>query len=161
VADEMIIKPLSTVMKPSDREIASSVVQSLEWDTTLPKDKIKVTVSEGKVTLTGETPWYYQKRNAEIDIRHLRGVISIDNQILVKPLLVTASPQEVKEKIKQEFERHALLDAQSISAEIAGTTITLHGQVQSWAEFKEASHIAWSMPGVSHVDNRIQIVSTI
>ena len=158
IADEVCVKPVTDI-KPDDNEIATNAVRVLEWDSLLPKGTIKVTVDNGKITLTGNVPWYYQKQDAEKKVRYLAGVTLVDNQIVVKPALTIPTESEVKEKIKKEFERHALIDAQSISVEIKGASLTLKGQVQSWAEFKEASHIAWSIPGVSHVDNQIIINS--
>ena len=84
-------------------------------------------------------------------------VIWVDNQIEIKPHHAIASEFAVKEKIKKEFERHALLDAQNVSVEIVDSNITLKGHVQSWAEVQEASQIAWSIPGVIRVDNQIII----
>lgn len=155
VADEVVVTPIAS--SPNDTEIATAAVRMLELDPTLPKDKIKVSVDNRNLTLTGEVAWHYQRQNAEKDIDYLAGITKIDNQIVVKPYLSMALESEVKEKIKKEFERHALIDARNISVEIFGTTITLYGDVQSWAEFDEASQIAWSIPGVSHVENKIII----
>jgi osmotically-inducible protein OsmY len=148
---------LNLERKPSDSEIASTAVHALEWDSTLPRDKIKVTVEHGNVILTGEVNWWYQKQNAEKDVRNLAGVVDIDNQIEVKPALPIISPAEVNDKIIKEFERSALIDALGVIAEVQGTKIILKGKVRSWAEFKEAAEVAWSIPGVTHVDNQLTI----
>lgn len=156
IADEVVVEPIST-FRSNDTEIANSALRVIDWDISLPKDKIKVTVENGRITLTGQVPWYYQKQSAERDVRYLAGVTAVDNQIEIKPVFSISTPVEVKEKIKKEFERHALIDAQNISVEIDGSKIILKGHVESWAEAKEASHIAWSIPGVSYVDNQIII----
>lgn len=156
IANDVLIKPMSSASS-TDAEIAASAVRILDWNVSLPKDKIKVTVENGKITLTGEVPWQYQRQYAEKVLRYLSGVIGIDNQIQIKPTVTISTSSTVKEKIRKEFERHAFIDAQNISVEILGDRITLKGQVQSWAEVKEASQIAWSIPGVSYVDNQIII----
>ncbi len=156
IADETVIESKS-VLKPSDKDIVTAAIHILDWDATLAGSDIKVTSEKGVVILNGVVPWYFQKRNAEQAIRYLDGVVYINNLIVVKPVLAIGTTPEVKEKIKREFERHALIDARSISVEIVGAVITLKGHVQSWAEYKEASHIAWSIPGVSQVDNQIKI----
>ncbi len=158
IADEIEVKPVTDI-KPDDNEIATNAVRVLEWDSLLPKGTIKVTVSDGKITLTGNVPWYYQKQGAEKKVRYLAGVTVVDNQIVVKPALTIPTESEVKEKIRRELLRHVLLDAQKISVEIVGTSVTLKGTVQSWAEARDAAHIAWSIPGISHVDNQIIINS--
>jgi len=35
--------------------------------------------------------------------------------------------------------------------------VTLTGKVQTFAELKEAEHAAWSMAGVTDVDNQLHI----
>ncbi len=156
IADETIIEHRSA-SQPNDKDIVTAVTRVLDWEGTLGGSDIKVTVENGIVTLSGKAPWFYQKENAERVIRYLDGIVCINNQIQVDPRLAIETPDQVKEKIKKELVRHALLDAKSICVEILGTRITLQGHVESWAEYKEASHIAWSIPGVSHVDNQILI----
>jgi osmotically-inducible protein OsmY len=156
VVDEVSVRPKPSYL-PNDIQIAQSAVNILEWDATLPQDKIKISVEKGRVTLTGEVSWNYQRVQAERDIRYISGVVAIDNQLIIVPPTPIASEAEVHEKIKHEFERHALLDAQKIQVEINDSTITLRGQVQSWAEAKEASQVAWSIPGVTQVNNLIDI----
>ena len=46
-------------MKRSDPEIAEAALHRLAWDSCVPKDAVKVTVSEGWLTLTGQVPWHY------------------------------------------------------------------------------------------------------
>ncbi|MFN7094297.1 MAG: BON domain-containing protein, partial [Burkholderiales bacterium] len=138
-------------------EIAKTAVHALEWDLTLPKEKIKISVEKGKLTLTGEVEWWYQKENAEKDVQDLPGVVSVDNQIGVRPTMPITNAIEVKAKIKDEFGRSALIDAENINVEVDGTIVLLKGHVRSWAEFKEAADVAWSIPGITHVDNQIII----
>lgn len=157
IANDLIVKYASSGAY-SDTDIAYFVAKVLNWDATAnPKNTIKATVENGVVTLTGQVEWYYQAYNSARGIRNLSGVVSVKNEIEIKPHYPIASIFTVKDKITKEFERHALLDAQSINVEVVGSVITLKGEVQSWAEVKEALQIAWSIPGVSHVENKIII----
>ena len=158
IADEILVKPYASAL-PSDNQVAAALIQVLDSDVSLPKDKIKLTVEQGKVTLLGEVSWHYQRLNAERDIACVAGVVAIHNLLEVNPFLASESQQALKEKISQAFERYGLFDTQSIMVELSGTTLTLSGTVRSWAEFNEAEHIARSIPGVAGVDNRIQINS--
>ncbi len=53
VAEEIEVK-LPFSVKHGDSEIASAAVDRLAWNVSVPKDAIKVTVSKGWVTLTGD-----------------------------------------------------------------------------------------------------------
>ena len=59
VAGEIEVRlPYET--KRSDEEIAGAAIGRFEWDVSIPRDTVKVTVDKGWVTLTGEVDWYYQ-----------------------------------------------------------------------------------------------------
>ena len=97
----------------------------------IPADKIKVTVRNGWVTLDGEVDWQYQRNLAESSVKKLKGVIGINNNILIKPKL---TPSEVKQKIEEALKRSAEIDARRVTVDVEGSSVILHGSVRSWAE---------------------------
>jgi len=138
----------------NDADIAAAALNRLDWAVTLPKNRIKVKVSEGWMTLEGTVDWQFQKETAEEDVRNLLGVKGVSNHIEVKPQV---SKAEVKSAIEAALKRNADLDAKRITVETDGNKVILRGMVQSWSEREEAQHAAWRAPGVWHVDNRITI----
>ena len=153
VANEINVRLPSASERP-DEDIAKAAINAFKWDTAIPYDRIKVTVEKGKVTLQGEVNWRFQKDAAERAVCNLRGVRAVVNEITVKPKI---KPEDIKAKIANALQRSAALDAKQITVEASGNKVILHGKVRSWAERVEAGKAAWAAPGVSEVQNEIEI----
>lgn len=138
----------------SDEEIALAASNAIAWNSVLPKDKIKVRVENGRVTLEGDVNWHYQRIAADHAVRCLTGVRDVNNHIAVRPVADAAT---VQAEIEAALRRSAELDAQSILVEARGSRVVLWGNVRTWAEREEAERAAWACPGVVEVDNNITV----
>jgi osmotically-inducible protein OsmY len=152
VANDIEVRLVGTVR--TDADIAAAAVNALNWNSTIPANKVRVTVEKGWVTLRGEVEWQYQRREAEKAVRNLWGVKGIINSITVKP---AASPIDLKKKIEDALVRSAQVDANAITVEVQGSKAILRGKVRSWAEKREAERAAWLAPGIISVDNQISV----
>ena len=141
----------------TDLDIATDAIRALEADAALSREDVKVTVSKGVVSLRGEVEWQYQRTDAERVVRRIAGTRDVKNHLTVRPR-VGAAPGQMQAKIEDALLRNAATDAKNITVEVDGDKITLRGTVRSWAERKEAERVAWSAPGVAHVENLIRIV---
>ncbi len=159
VAEEIKVT-LPGAYRRADEDIARAASNILDWDLSVPHDRVKVMVQGGRVTLSGDVDWYYQKARAEDAVRHLIGVLGVTNSITIKPPVPTVKAFEVKNKIEDALKRNARLlrDAEKIQVEISGSKVILRGSVGSWADRDEAESAAWSAPGVSEVENKIVVV---
>ncbi len=151
VADDLEVKLFS---QRTDPEIARDAVQALGSHTSIPDDRIKVTVVKGVLTLEGRVDWQYQKLSAKSAVAGLKGVLAVINDIEVRPQV---SPKDIKSKIEDSLRRNAELDARRITVDADGGTVRLYGSVRSWVEREEAENAAWFAPGVTKVDSHITI----
>lgn len=151
VANDIDVQLPSTTEK-TDSGVAAAALNALKWSTSVPEENITVSVSKGWVTLEGSVEWNYQREAAEKAVEDLSGVKGVTNRISVSPHIKS---REVKGEIKAALHRYAELESRNIDVEATDSTVTLRGQVRSWAERKEAENAAWMAPGVTQVKNEI------
>jgi osmotically-inducible protein OsmY len=153
VAEEIEVKLFGGTVWADDK-IAERAVQSLVFDGSVPKDKVKLTVDKGWITLTGDVDWNYQKMAADHAVHRLMGVLGVTNDIKIKPHVAA---YEVREKIEKALNRTASFEAQNLSINTDGGKVTLGGKLDNWYERDLAETAAWSVPGVTHVQDKIAL----
>lgn len=154
VANDIEVK-LASGSARDDVDIARSALHALQWNVSVPRNRVRVTVTSGWVTLDGSVEWFYQKRAAEDAVSCLAGVRGVSNDIAVtgRPVHV----EDVKQKIEAALRRNAEIDAKKIAVQASDGQVTLTGTVRSWVERQDAVSAAWSAPGVSNVIDRIHV----
>jgi osmotically-inducible protein OsmY len=152
VAQDLTVKILADHVR-TDSDIAAATQSALKWDVFVPK-AITARVHEGSITLEGQVTWNYQRDAAERAVRYLAGVVSVFNAITLKP---QTSASQVKEKVVAALQRHAKADAKSIHVEASGSKVTLTGHASSWQAIEDAADAAWAAPGVTEVDDQLQM----
>ena len=155
VAQDLTVK-IQNEHKRSDTEIAEAIQSAFKWDVLVPKE-VTAKVHNGMATLEGQVTWNYQRDAAERAVRHLAGVVTVEDLIKLKP---GASATQVKENVEAALRRQATADAKSIHIATAGGKVTLTGKASSWQSIEDASHAAWAAPGVTEVVDQVKMQMT-
>jgi osmotically-inducible protein OsmY len=154
VANDIEVR-IEGIGKRTDTEIAQAAVNALKWTTTVPKDAVTVTISNGWLALKGTVDWQYQKDAAARTVRDLIGVRGVTNEIALKPHVRAG---DVQAKIEAAFKRSAAIDARRVNVNVHDGQVILSGNVHSWAERDEARRAAWAAQGVTSVEDRLAVV---
>jgi osmotically-inducible protein OsmY len=146
--DNQLQVKLMTDQRRADAELRGDVLQALMLDSLVPAT-VDAKVDDGFVTLAGTAEWQYQRDEADFVASNIVGTLDVFNEIELKH--PTPSAGDVQESIKKAFKRNAAVDADDLSISTDNGTVTIYGNVSSWAEHDEALDAAWAAPGVRSV----------
>ncbi len=156
--DNVIVVDPAALGLRSDVEIEKDIRKALALDYRVPETWLFVSVLNGRVTLSGDVTWDYQRNAAEADASMIKGVRGIDNEITVNQ--PAASATAIAAGIAAAFARNADLSDDNIEVTTDGGHVTLSGTVATWRELNMAEDIAWMSPGVTSVTNKIEVLSS-
>lgn len=154
IAEEIEVRPEGSHLTADD-EIAKRALSVLHWNTAVPDDSIRVTVTRGAVTLSGTVEWNYQREAAEDALRGIVGITGILNHIEVRP---ATTARNVREQIEKALRRDAELEAEGIRIEVKDGVVRLEGEVHSLHERRAIRKAAWAVPGVTRVEDGLRVV---
>lgn len=141
--------------RQNDDEIAQRALSIIAWNATIPKDRVRIKVSDGWVTLSGQLDWNYQRVTAENEVRKLSGIKGLINEITLAPV---AQAGDVKHRIVDALKRHAEIEADAIHVDVRdGGEVCIDGHVGNWSEREAVERAVWSAPGVRNIDDRLTI----
>nr|WP_246644679.1 BON domain-containing protein [Rhizobium laguerreae] len=111
-------------------------------------------VDEGQRHVRRSPDVQFQKAAAEHAVRKLGGVVGILNLLTIRPC---PTVPDVRRRIEEALKRSAEVDAGGISVKVQDDKVVLEGGVCAWHERGVAERTAWSVPGVTAVENHIRI----
>jgi osmotically-inducible protein OsmY len=156
VANMLAVRPPGS--KPNDTDIARAAADAIEANPLVPPSQIHITVDNGRVTMTGEVRWQFERKAALDSVRYLAGVQDVNNHIVIQQM--TASTSEIRSGIEGALIRAAEIDADRISVHVDGGRVRLTGSVSSLPEKEAAFEATWRARGVTHVENDIVVRAT-
>lgn len=141
--------------RQNDDEIAQRALNILAWNTVVPKNCVRVKVSDGWVTLSGDVRWNYQREAAANEIWKLGGVKGVTNSIQLQSMVQVG---DVKQRIQDALKRHAEVEADEVHVDVREDgMIRLDGRVENWRELQAVKRAVWSAPGVQSIDDHLVI----
>ncbi|MGA3014434.1 MAG: BON domain-containing protein [Bacteroidales bacterium] len=153
VVENLEVKFNNSFGKKEDHEIASELIRVADWNSRIPKNKLKAKVEKGWVTLEGEVEKNYQKEAAENIAANLLGVRGVTNNVTIRE----TEDQADKKEIERALRRNLFVDDSNIKVDVSGHKLTLTGTVPSWHDKAKAERIAWNATGITKVENDLEI----
>jgi osmotically-inducible protein OsmY len=153
IAQEIQVR-YPTDKRTGDDEIAKRAVNIIDWDTSIPRDSVNVTVQKGWVTLSGQATWQYQRKAAEDAVKRLSGVMGVVNNMTLKQPVDIAN---IRRQIEKALARRAEVEANAIRVKVQDGKVTLEGKVDNWDERQAVADAAWSVAGVQAVSDFLEI----
>ena len=140
----------------TDTEIAEAVRRALEWDVTVPDQRIQSTVAHGMVTLEGTVSYWNQRTDAERAVERLAGVKRVLNRIEVRPSeqVDVAAAQTA---VASALERHTAREASRIDIRAADGTVSVAGVVDTLEEKQAVLGALRGTRGVQRVEDQLQV----
>jgi len=154
VANDIQVKPPGSHLR-TDLDIAKAVRWELEWNVMVPHERIRSTVSDGWITLEGEVNLWRERIDAEGAIRYLPGVKGVTNRIIVVDQGI--DPALIRGSIEQALERRAAREARRLNVTVKNGTVFVSGIVHTWAEKQAILGTVGHAPGVSAVEDQLDI----
>src|ERR1700756_1704411 len=99
-----------------NEELRNAVLNEIEWRPDIKSRDISVKATGASVTLTGFVHTYAEKASAEKPPKSVRGVVSIANDIQVKPS--SRTDPEIARDVQHVLKSHVLVPESRITATV-------------------------------------------
>ena len=129
------------------------------WDPLLDATRIVVNANDGKVTLSGVVPTYYETVLADEDASRVGGVSAVDNQLLVGTFGEAAVDETLVADCTAALDSDRLVPHGSVSVVVSAGWVTLTGEVRHHLQRRAAEHAVRHVDGVVGLTDRISLTS--
>jgi osmotically-inducible protein OsmY len=149
---------LEVVLPPGDYRddptLTTMANNALTLNIAVP-DGVEATASNGNLGLTGMVSYGAQRTAAEEAVAGLTGVRNLSDDI---EIINDADPVDVTAYVQDALDRYALIpDDSDVTVDTDENTVTLSGQVRTWAEHDAVVDAAWMAIGVYDVRDNLYV----
>ncbi|MBD3288560.1 BON domain-containing protein [candidate division KSB1 bacterium] len=139
----------------ADKDITTAVERELEHENAVSAHLIDVETKNGVVKLSGWVEHLLAKEKATSLAMSVRGVLSVINDIRVKPAY--REDEEIKNDVITALILNPATDRFEIDLKIEDGIAILKGTVASWQERELTENVVKNVKGIREIDNRLII----
>ena len=155
IANDIEVK-LPDDMRKADEGLAEQIARLLSWYSSLRNMDAHAEVDDGRVTLTGEVDFLYQKALVAERVAELKGVSAVANQIKIRRRHAI-DEEEVKRQIVAALHRHANIEASGIRIAVADGEVRLDGTVGAYRERDLVVDAVRATAGVRDIVDNLEV----
>jgi osmotically-inducible protein OsmY len=141
----------------SDTDVKRDVEAELKWSPEVDETDIAVKVNGGEVTLTGYVRSFYEKFQAEVAIKRVKGVAAVANDIEVRQYAGTPTDPEIARAAVEALKVELPVTWENIKPLVHKGRITLEGTVEWQYQRLAAESAMRRLNGVMGVLNAITL----
>ncbi len=155
VKNHLSVKPKVEI---DDSKLLKDLSEAIMRDPYLGNFRLKLSVLDGKVTLSGSAESLFDKRRAEDVVSRVKGVVAVENNLRADYEGATSrSDQEIKEEIEERLYWNSSVDSENIKVTVEDGVATLMGIVDSVDESRKAEELA-IYGGAKSVTNKLKVM---
>ena len=154
VRDQMTVSPAAASPAPDAEKLRLAVESVLGWLPDVEIQDCAVRVADGAVNIEGCVDALWKKAQAGEAVRELYGVVELENKLTVVPS-GSRLDREIARDVESSLDRHALIDAESITVEVDNGVVTLSGRIPGGTAKQAALDAALHTPGVLEIEDRV------
>jgi osmotically-inducible protein OsmY len=137
-----------------DAMLTTAANNALALNVTVPPG-IEATAADGNLELAGTVRYGSERDAARRAVAELTGVRNIKDDIVISD---DVDPTNIIFLVQDALDRYAVVDDDSnVAVTTDGTTVTLAGQVRTWAEHDAVVGAAWMAVGVYDVQDNLYV----
>jgi osmotically-inducible protein OsmY len=146
-------------MHKPDKLLESDVAEELSWDPQLDDSRVSVSADDGRVTLTGSVPSFYEVGRATDDAMLVGGVKGVDNELLVGLVGDVITDAELAVACTDALDADKLVPKGAVDVDVLEGVVTLTGEVRHHYQRKAAEYAVRRVDGVLGMDDRIALTT--
>lgn len=146
-------------MHKPNKLLEADVFEELDWDPRVDDTRIVVAADDGRVTLSGSVPTYFQAKRAEDDARLVGGVKGVDNQLHVGLLGDALADADIAVAAKAALDADRFVPNGSVTADVLEGWVTMRGEVRHHYQRQAAEHAISRVDGVLGITDDVTLTT--